>query len=360
MATETSTTKQYKPSPAVYKKSTIKSNYMTAPCNGMIVGRVGKNKGKLILAVGMINKIRVLDPDTGKVLQEYDDKYGCSNCTDDVTEGPDGTLYFTRLVASDKIGYIRPDGTHGNIQAVFWNNSIVVTRDGKWLYFGCCGGNDQIWRYKLESNGLPAPGAKPELIEEGGGWPNSMEEGGDGFIYSVSNLYGKIRKINIETNEITEVFDNLEFPSSIEINDEAGVVYTSEFHLGYVSRIDLKIKDPRKAKRVIAKVPPCLDNVAVMDGPQPRIFASSFVEDIVFEAKENGDMINILSHGGMMPSSIQIVRDPKGDRYFIKEFGRVREWFPAENRYDTLAWANFRSYFEDKTYEQIPYVKPPD
>ena len=69
-------TTTYKPSPVAYKKTTLKSNYMEGPCNGMIVGKVGKNKGKLILCLGMIRKIRVVDPDTGKVFEEYGPEQG--------------------------------------------------------------------------------------------------------------------------------------------------------------------------------------------------------------------------------------------------------------------------------------------
>ena len=154
MATETSTTKRftlrrtsavvalllaipavalaqdYKPSPVEYKKTTLKSDYMKYPANALIVGRVGENKGKLILACGALDKIIILDPDTGRLLKEYGEGFPTDGCLDDVAEGPDGTLYCTHI-GSDQIGYIKPDGTHGNIQVKPWNNSIVVTRDGK-------------------------------------------------------------------------------------------------------------------------------------------------------------------------------------------------------------------------------------
>ena len=359
MTTETSASKQYKPSPVAYKKTTLKSNYFECPCNGMIVGKVGKNKGKLILAIGKLRKLRVIDPDTGKVLEEYGLEHGVNHYPDDVAEGRDGTLFFTMLFASETIGYIRPDGTHGSIKAKFWNNSIAVSKDQKWLYSGCLAGNDQLIRWKLESNGLPKEGAEPEVVAEGIGWSNSMDSSDDGFMYGVSNLYGKIRRINPETKEIVDIYDNLEFPSSVEKNDATGIFYTSEFYLGYISRIDPKIKNPLKAKRVIAKVPPCLDNVAVMDGPKPRIFGSSFVEGIVFECYENGDPIRIIYHTPMMPESIQILKGPNSDQYFLKDWGRVQEWFPAESRLETIAWGNIKAFWEDETFKTIPYAKPP-
>jgi len=341
---------QYKPSPVVYRKRTLNSDYMKYPANAVAVGRVGENKGKLLLACGAIDKIIVLDPDTGKLIKEYGEGFPTDGCLDDVTEGPDGTLYCTHL-GSDQIGYIRPDGTHGNIQVKPWNNSICATQDGKWLYYGVVIGDDQLWRVALE-NGLPKPGVAHELVQQSPGWSNSMVCGDDGCIYSPLNLYGEVRKINPETGEVTTLCKNVEFPSSVDRNDATGIIYVSEFHLGYISRIDLTIKDPLRNKRVLAVAPPGTDNVAIESGPNPRIYGSSFIEDEIFECFENGDPMRVIAKGGMIPHQIHILKSPHGERIFIKDFGRVREWFPAENRYETLASGNFWSYTQDKAWER--------
>jgi sugar lactone lactonase YvrE len=357
MTTEKSTTKEFKPSPVAYKKSTLRSDYMAYPSNAVAFSKVGENKGKLILALGLLNKIGILDPDTGYMVREYGEEYGTAGGLDDVTEGPDGTLYFTRL-GRDKLGYIRPDGSIGDIQVKPSSNSIAVSRDGKWLYYGLCIADDQLWRIELE-NGVPKKGGIHELVEQSPGWSNSMDPSDDGYIYSVTNFYGELRKINPETKEITVIYDNLEFPSSVEVNDATGICYITEFHLGYITRVDPKIKDPRKAKRVIALAPPCTDNAGVQDGPHPRIFGSSFAEDIIFEAYENGDPIRIVHKGGMIPMSIQILKGPHGDRIFIKDFARVQEWFPAEGRYETLAWGNFWAYAQDDAFDKgVPRINP--
>lgn len=341
----------YKPSPIEYNKTTLRSDYMLYPANAVMVGRVGENKGKLILACAAIDKIIILDPDTGKLIKEYGEGFPTDGALDDVCEGPDGTLYCTHL-GSDQIGYIRPDGTHGNIQVKPWNNSIAVTRDGKWLYYGLCIGDDQLWRVQLE-NGLPKEGAQHELVQQSPGWSNSMFAGEDGFIYSPLNVYGEIRKINAETKEITTLANNVEFPSSVEINDnDPSILYVSEFHLGYISRIDTKIKDPLRSKRVLALGRPGTDNVAIKSGAHPRIFGSSFIDGMIFECYENGDPIRVIAKGGMLPHQIHIRKGPNGDRYFIKDFGRLQEWFPAENRYETIASGNFWSYVQDKAWER--------
>jgi sugar lactone lactonase YvrE len=348
---ETLTRKQLKTSAVVYKKTTLKSDYMLAPANAIAIGKFGPNKNKLILANGCIDLISIMDVDTGKIIRQYGKEYGTTGALDDVTEGPDGTLYFTSL-CSEALGYIRPDGTHGKIPiGKMWSNSICVTLDGKWLFYGLCIGDDQLWRLPLE-NGLPRKGAKAELVEQSGGWSNSMVCGDDGFIYSPSNMYGEIRRINPDTKEITVIADNTEFPSSVDRNDTTGVLYVSEFHLGQISRIDPSIKDTRKNKRVLSVTVPGTDNVAVMSGPKPRIFGTSFPDDWIFECFENGDPVRTVSRGGMLPFSLQILKGPNGDRFFSNDLMRVREFFPAGNTYRAIAHANFWQFAEDKVYDR--------
>jgi hypothetical protein len=87
----------YKPSPVEYKKTTLKSDYMLYPANALIVGRVGENKGKLILACAAIDKIIILDPDTGKLIKEYGEGFPTDGALDDVAEGP--TAPFTARIS---------------------------------------------------------------------------------------------------------------------------------------------------------------------------------------------------------------------------------------------------------------------
>ena len=69
MTAESSTLK-VKPPPVAYKKSTLRDDYMAYPSNAVAFSRVDENKGKLILALGLLNKIGVLDPDTGHMVRE--------------------------------------------------------------------------------------------------------------------------------------------------------------------------------------------------------------------------------------------------------------------------------------------------
>ncbi|MBT8469115.1 MAG: hypothetical protein KJN97_10230, partial [Deltaproteobacteria bacterium] len=150
-----------------------------------------------------------------------------------------------------------------------------------------------------------------------------MDPSNDGYIYAPLNMYGDIRQINPKTGEIKTVYTELEFPSAVDMDDSTGLLYSTEFHLGYITRIDLNEKDPSKAKRILAVVPPATDNIAVTDivnkqGGRARVFGSSFIEDWIFEAYENGDPPRTIAKGGMLPTSIQILEGESGERIFTK------------------------------------------
>ncbi|MBT8469116.1 MAG: hypothetical protein KJN97_10235 [Deltaproteobacteria bacterium] len=93
---DTTSASDFKPSPVTYDKRTLRSDYMAAPANALAIGRIGANKGKLILACGALNRIIIMDPDTGRVIREYGTEYGVEGL-DDVSEAPDGTLYFSNI-----------------------------------------------------------------------------------------------------------------------------------------------------------------------------------------------------------------------------------------------------------------------
>ena len=86
-------------SKAKYKKHVIKDNFMKFPANAIAIGKHGSNKGKIIGATAMFNQIMVMDPDSGAILRRYGQPdYPVAGC-DDVTEGPDGTLYWTNALS---------------------------------------------------------------------------------------------------------------------------------------------------------------------------------------------------------------------------------------------------------------------
>ena len=341
-----------KPLLVQFKKTVIKSNFMKFPANAISVGKFGPHKGKIIAACGMFNKIQVMDPDSGVVVRDYTlPDYPVKGC-DDVTEGPDGALYWTNA-GFGTIGYLMPDGRTGEIEGIGWVNSIAVTDDKKWLYYGACIGRDELYRVELGEDGLPKDGVKGELVQAQPGWSNSMDPSSDGFIYAPTNMYGQIRRINPETKDIEVIWEGLQFPSACEINDKTGIIYATEFHLGNITRIDVK----NNYSRVLAKFQPFTDNVCVTDDSiHPRIFGSSFVSDVIMELSETGDDPRIISEGGLLFESIECI----GDRIYLKDMGRILEYNPKSKKFESFAWGNFWHYADGKSHDWGPQRYDPE
>jgi hypothetical protein len=133
--------------------------------------------------------------------------------------------------------------------------------------------------------------------------------------------------------------------SAVEVNDATGLLYATEFYLGHVSRIDLK----NNTRRIIATLPAFVDNVAVEDKPNPRIFATAYAYDTVYEVFENGDPPRVIAQGdGSIPEGIAIIKGKAGDRMFIRDRFRLREYHPTTGSYKVLAESNFDSFIEDR------------
>jgi|GEM_PF-1011373 len=331
---------------AQYKRTVIKDNFMKFPANAIAIGMHGALEGKIIGALGMRNSVEIMDPDSGQVIRSYSLPDYPVKGVDDVSEGPDGTLYWSNA-AFGTIGYVKPDGTTGEFEGIGWVNSIAASRDGNWLYFGACIGKDELWRVELGQDGLPKPGGVREMVQAQPGWSNSMDASADGYIYAPTNLYGTVRRIHPASGKVEQVWEGLGFPSAIDVNDATGILYSTEFHLGNITRIDLE----KGYSRVLAKLPPATDNVAASDDSiHPRIFGSSFVADHIVEVYENGDDARIISEGGLHFMGIEIL----GDRVFIRDMGRIMEYHPKAKRFENIAWGQFGDYIDGKSHDWGP------
>ena len=336
-----------KPSSVEYRKTTLADQYFQSMPNGIIVGKVGPYKGKLITASVITNSVRVIDPDTGKILKAWTGEENGMLGVDDIFQAPDGTIYHVNADGPG-IGAIRPDGTidvlaKGDYEG-FWGNSVAVSHDNKTLFFGQAIGLDATYTLDLSD-----PKAKIVHHQKNVGWPNSADYSGvDGMFYGGNNVYGGVYQFNPKNGEYKIAFggDFMEFVSSAEVNDATGLIYATEFHLGQTSEIDLK----KGTRRIIAKTEPFLDNVAVEDKPDPRIFLCSYAYDTIYEVYRNGDMPRIVSQGdGAIPEGIVVLKDEKGnERMLIRDRFRLREYFPATGKYKALAHATFESNIDDR------------
>ena len=333
-----------KPSPVEYRKTTLHDNYMAWMPNGVIVGKHGLNEGNLIVGSVITNAVRVVDPDTGKIIRSWQGQADGMAGADDIAEGPDGSIYHVNANGVG-IGRIHPDGTTSVVPGTKevtqgeWTNAVAISKDGKTLFFTQAIGQDAVYSIDLSD-----PNAKAVKHGENIGWHNSSDFGADGMVYGGNNVYGGLMQFNPKTGEDKVIFhDGLEFVSSAEINDATGLVYVTEFHLGHTSEIDLKTG----MRRVISTTEPFLDNVGVEDKQDPRIFAASYAYDTLYEVYANGDTPRVIIKGdGSLPEGIAIMKSEGGERIFIKDRFRLREYFPQTGTYRAIAHTSFQQFIE--------------
>ena len=121
------------PSPAfsegLYDRSVMGKGTL-AVANGIIFGRHGVNKGKLIAASAFNADVILYDPDTGEVVKEYGTEHGVI-FPDDLAEGADGSLYITNLLGGTVVR-IKQDGSHSVIADLGNDiNAIAISEDGE-------------------------------------------------------------------------------------------------------------------------------------------------------------------------------------------------------------------------------------
>jgi sugar lactone lactonase YvrE len=323
------------PRSSVTYEKTVLNEYMKTVANGIAWGRVGENRGKILVASGANSAIRLVDPDTGETVKEYGPEHGVA-FPDDVAEGPDGTLYFTNVI-TESVGKIGPNGETGVVaHPVPFVNSVAVSPDGRQLFFTKCIWGDAMYRLDLTK-----PDAQPEELATNIGWPNSMQFGPDGYLYGPTNLFGEILRWDPKSASGARkvVYEGLEFPSALEMDAE-GNIYTSEFLTGYVSKIDPKTGE----RKILAKFPPGLDNIAV--SPEGRVFVSLFPFDSIVEVFELDPPKTVTGGGGLLPEGIAVVPGPDGDRIFLKDRFRLAELQPESGEIRTLDTAGFREQIE--------------
>lgn len=126
-------------SPVEYRKTTLAHSYIAWKPNGIIVGKYGQNRDKLIIVSVITNSVRVVGPDAGKVVKQWAGEENGMLGADDMTEGPDGTIYHVNADEAG-IGYIKPNAEKGFLAKEEtkdrWASVVAVSVEGRTLNAG--------------------------------------------------------------------------------------------------------------------------------------------------------------------------------------------------------------------------------
>jgi sugar lactone lactonase YvrE len=294
-----------------------RSSILNGP-NGVYVSPVDGN----VYAASVIgSEITVHDPRTGALLDRIGAERGV-NGPDDLVIAPDGTIYWTELIAGN-VGMLRPDGTWRTQLVAPGVNPITLSDDGR-LFVARDFLGDGL--YELDPELLAPPQVIiPDLV----GF-NGMDFGPDGLLYGPLFFGGAIVRIDVDAAvpapEI--VATGFRIPGAVAFSPD-GVLHAVDFAEGQVVRVDVDTG----ATEVLADVEGVLDNLAF--GADGTLFTTAFADGQVLTLTPGNQLRALNQSGFIAPGGVTVDDDGSvwvADFFSIREMRSSRN--PATSFYD--------------------------
>ena len=243
-------------------------------------------------------QISKLDPETGEILE----KLGPAESVffpDDVTVGPDGTLFWTDIglgtVFARRPGSpsvpLYPLGAYPSA------NPLTLSDDGTRLFFAqCYGAGTNNGLYQLDFTTW----ATTPILEGIPGCASNAMDYRDGALYSPRPFEGRVVRVDLATKEVTNVTTGWGVPIAVKF-DSQGHLYAANQGNGELVRIDLTNPNTTTNREVIARLPVgWFDNFAF--DKDDRLYISSASDATVLEVLPGGGFRTV-SPGGMSLST---------------------------------------------------------
>lgn len=272
--------------------------------------------GRLLVASVFGSEIVALNARTGRILERLNNGV---DGPDDVAVGPDGSVYWTDIIAG-QVGRLAPDGTLTKQLVAPGMNPIAFTADGR-LFVGQAFFGDGLYELDPDLADPPRvviPDSKaPPFISQ----LNGFDFGPDGMLYSPQPFLGRIVRIDRETGAMTTVTDTLpDLPTSVEF-DSQGRLHAS-LSGGTIVRVDTATG----AHQVIAEIRDAVLDNMVFDGAG-RLFVSDSDDGAIYEMAANGGIRALVRGGLILPGGIAVMEGDSGrDSLFVADLWSLAEY----------------------------------
>ena len=274
--------------------------------------------GRLHVASLLGSEVVQLDPQSGKVLGRVGRAQGVDG-PDDVTFGPDGSLYWTGLAAGE-VGRRTPDGVTATQAVALGVNPITFSASGR-LFVALTFLGDAL--YELD----PALAAPPRLIARNFGFLNGMAFGPDGRLYAPVFTQGRVVSIDVDSCEgavdpyaecdVRTVAAGFFLPAALKF-DARGRLHVVD-QSGEVFRVDVATG----AKELVVTLAPGLDSLA-FDPRSDRLFVSSANDGFVVGVPAGG-AVETLSPGGMVaPGGLALLGPAGAEQLYVADVFTMR------------------------------------
>jgi sugar lactone lactonase YvrE len=264
---------------------------------------------RLYVASAVGREIVVMDPESGEILDRLGPDVGVES-PDDLTFGPDGSLYWTALLTGE-VGRLSPDGTKTGQTVALGIDAITFSDDGR-LFVALDFLGDAL--YEID----PDLVASPRLIAKDLGWLNGMDWGPDGFLYGPIMTKGEVVRVDVDTGAVTTVADGFGYPGVVKF-DSQGRLYVGDDMRGEISRVDTETG----SKEVVA-TGLGLDNIAF--DSEDRLFVSNARDGSILEVLPDGTTRTVSPGGMIAPQGVAVLPRAGGDSVFVADSWTLRQF----------------------------------
>ena len=250
-----------------------------------------------------------LDKETGDIKNSYSVADSVQG-PDDLTFGPDGSLYWTDILAGE-VGRRTPDGVITKQFVAPGVNPITFSDDGR-LFVALDFLGDALYEIDPDLND------PPRLIAENLGWLNAMDWGPDGYLYGPIWSKGQIVKVDVDNGDIEVVSDQYQMPAAAKF-DSKGRLHVLDQIAGHVSRVNLNTGD----LEVVAESVPGLDNLAF--DSEDRLFIAHAQDGSVVEILDDGTSREVVAGGIIAAGDIAIIESEGNKSLILADLFTLRE-----------------------------------
>ncbi|ATB41864.1 gluconolaconase [Cystobacter fuscus] len=292
--------------PKTYRQEVVVAGSHFQGVHGLVVD----GKGHLLASNLLGRTVHSVDLGTGAVSTLVGPPLGGA---DDVTLGPDGSVYWTGFFTGELMRRT-PDGkTRVIARNLPGLNSLAFRRDGRFYVTQLGRGDDALWEVD------PSGKKPPRLAIARPGFLNGFEFGPDDKLYGPILLKGQIARVDVDTGSIEAVAEGFAMPVAVNFDARRENLYVVDSARGELVRVRL----PTGAKEVVAKLPTGLDNLAV--GPDDLVYVSNMVDNDIRVVNPADGSVRLLVESRLaVPSGLAVAPDDPEEQLYVADVYALR------------------------------------
>ena len=281
--------------------------------NGMYFGP----DGRLHVVSASSATVAAIDPESGAVLERWGPETGVQG-PDDLTFGPDGSVYWTDFAFGD-VGRRTPDGTTTVIASPGPGvNPITFSDDGR-LFVSQCALGDKL--FEIDPDGIEEPRLISDQLGPGCGL-NGMDWGPDDRLYGPRPSAREVVRVDVDRGTFETVASGFRSPVALKF-DSQDRLHVLDSRTGEVVRVDVATGD----KEFVGRVAVGSDNLAF--DADDRLFVSNFAHSSIFEVIGPETNRTVIAGGVSFPGGLAYLPTTGGaGRLFLGDRRALRELDP--------------------------------